>query len=209
MHPKEFKEEKAATGRLTHLCLSNSEIATGVAFGEDDRVTELMRDDRNFCALLYPGPTALNLSRETADGVEVAKLREHLRGKTLVVFVLDGTWALARKMLRLSPALQTLPRVMFTPATPSRYLIKQQPVAGCLATIEAVHELLIALEKARLDVYPDPEQLLRVFAEMQDFQIACARDPQRAGYRRAEYKPPAERKPVSGRSGKRRTRVFQ
>jgi len=38
MHPKEFKQEKAATGRLTHLCLANSEIQMGSAF--DERVKE-------------------------------------------------------------------------------------------------------------------------------------------------------------------------
>ena len=30
MHPKEFKREKAGTGRLTQLSLSNSEIQVGV-----------------------------------------------------------------------------------------------------------------------------------------------------------------------------------
>ena len=34
MHPKEFKQEKAATGRLTHLCLTNSEIQMGIAFDD-------------------------------------------------------------------------------------------------------------------------------------------------------------------------------
>ena len=34
MHPKEFKQEKAGTGRLTHLCLKNSEILVGVGFDE-------------------------------------------------------------------------------------------------------------------------------------------------------------------------------
>ena len=30
MHPKEFKQEKAATGRLTHLCLVRSEVHKGI-----------------------------------------------------------------------------------------------------------------------------------------------------------------------------------
>src|SRR5204863_7017150 len=30
MHPKEYKQETAVTGRLTHLCLSNSELHVGV-----------------------------------------------------------------------------------------------------------------------------------------------------------------------------------
>ena len=35
MHPKEYKREKASTGRLTHLCLARSRILTGVGFDED------------------------------------------------------------------------------------------------------------------------------------------------------------------------------
>src|SRR3954467_6609099 len=62
MHPKEFKQEKAATGRLTHLCLSNSEVHVGVAFDENESVRTLLGDARNFCVLLYPGETARNLS---------------------------------------------------------------------------------------------------------------------------------------------------
>jgi DTW domain-containing protein YfiP len=112
-------------------------------------------------------------------------------------------------MLRLSPSLQRLPRIMFTPSAPSRYLIKQQPHAGCLSTLEATHELLLALERAGLDDYPLPEQLLGIFQRMQDFQMRCAADPARGGYRRSAYSQPDDRTAPRGRSGARRTRVFQ
>ena len=36
-HPKEFKQEKAGTGRLTHLCLANSEVHMGVGFDDQKR----------------------------------------------------------------------------------------------------------------------------------------------------------------------------
>ena len=61
MHPKEFKHEKAATGRLTHLCLSNSFVQVGVDFDADEAVRAVMDDARNFPVLLYPGPMARNL----------------------------------------------------------------------------------------------------------------------------------------------------
>ena len=44
MHPKEFKKEKAATGRLTHLCLANSEIFMGIAFDAHEQVQALLHD---------------------------------------------------------------------------------------------------------------------------------------------------------------------
>ena len=207
MHPKEFKQEKAATGRLTHLCLANSALHMGVGFDEHDDVQAILRDPRCFPVLLYPGPDALNLSVPGA-GTQLPAFTSQPDGRQLVIFVLDATWALGRKMLRLSPSLQRLPRVMFTPTAPSRYVIKQQPHPACLSTLEATHELLVALERAGLDHYPLPEQLLGLFQRMQDFQLRCAADPGRGGYRRSAYSPPAERKPPSGRSGARRAKVF-
>ncbi len=189
MHPKEFKQEKAATGRLTHLCLPNSEIVMGVGFDGHEGVAALIDDPANFPVLLYPGETARNLSRGELATAE-------LGDRQLVIFLLDATWSCARKMLRLSPRLQTLPRIMFTPSAPSRYLIKQQPQDGCLSTLEAVHETLLALARSQLDHYAQPEQLLGLFQRMQEYQLQCARDPNRAGYRRRPYKAPAEREPA-------------
>lgn len=201
MHPKEFKREKANTGRLTHLCLPNSEIHMGIAFDEHPAVQALISDPTNLAVLLYPGPTARNLSKGDLTAAD-------LQGRRLVVLLLDSTWAGARKMLRLSPSLQRLPRIMFNASLKSRYVIKQQPQEGCLSTLEATHELLLALERTGLDRYPLAEQLLNVFARMQDFQIKCAKDPARAGYRRRAYKAPEERKAPEGRSGARRTRYL-
>jgi len=234
MSPKEFKEEKAGTGRLTHLCLPNSELRMGQGFEQDEAVQALLADPANHCVLLYPGVTALNLTeagsstddccgnpgvgrlacavaeeqgssvakpmddragRVEQSGSELVALRSQLESRRLVVFLLDATWGGARKLLRLSPGLQRLPRIMFTPTSPSRYIIKQQPQEGCLSTLEAVHELLLVLARTGLDDYPDSEQLLTLFQRMQDFQMKCAADPARPGYRRQPYSDPATRKP--------------
>ncbi|MDR0901631.1 MAG: DTW domain-containing protein, partial [Opitutaceae bacterium] len=176
MHPKEFKREKAGTGRLTHLCLADSEIHMGIGFDGHAAVQALINDPRNFPVLLYPGESAINLS-----GPAPALTPGALAGRRLVVFLLDATWSCARAMLRLSPSLQRLRRVMFTPSAPSRFVIKQQPQAGCLSTLEAAHELLLALERAGLDAYPQPGQLPGLFQRMQDHQIRCASDPALGG----------------------------
>src|SRR2546428_573910 len=62
----------------------------------------------------------------------------------------------------------------------------------------------LCLEQASLDRYPLPEQLLGLFHRMQDFQIRCAADPTRGGYRRQPYSQPSERVTSRGRSGSRR-----
>jgi DTW domain-containing protein YfiP len=202
MHPKEFKQEKAGTGRLTHLCLKNSEILVGVGFDEVGDVQALIHDPRNYAVLLYPGIEARNLSLGDLPAAELA-------GRRLLVFILDATWSGARKMLKLSPSLQRLPRVMFTPTSVSRFVIKQQPQEGCLSTLEATHELLGALEKSGLDRYLLPDQLLGLFQRMQDYQIRCACDPDKAGYRRKPYSEPGGRRAPQGHSGTRRTNYLK
>jgi len=212
VHPKEFKQEKAATGRLTHLCLAQSEMHMGIVFDEHEAVQALINDPNNRCVLLHPGREALDLSAlgKSAEADEkIAALKHELHDRRLVVFIVDATWALGRKMLRLSPGLQRLPRIMFSATTPSRYAIKHQPHPGCLSTLEPTHELLTVLEHAGLDRYPLPDQLLGLFQRMQDFQIQCAADLARGGYRRRPYKPTADRIAFRGRSATRRERMFQ
>lgn len=203
MHPYEFKRIKANTGRLTHLCLADSELHIGESFDGHEAVQSLINDPGNYPVLLYPGREAINLSAahgtgsgtggasETEDpgaGSALQALRAQLASRRLVVFLLDATWRLVRPMLRLSTSLQRLPRVMFTNAAPSRYLIKRQPEPGCLSTLEATHELLVALDRAGLDRYPLPEQMLALFMRMQEFQIARTAENRRLGIRRHALK---------------------
>jgi DTW domain-containing protein YfiP len=202
MHPKEYKQEKAATGRLTHLALVDSEIHVGVGFDENKAVLALIRDPGLYPVLLYPGKAALNLSTGRL-------LPSDLGGRRLTVFLLDATWSLGRKMLRLSSCLRGLPRIMFVPESPSRYLIKQQPHDCCLSTLEATHETLVALERLGLERYPQPTQLIELFHRMQDFQMRCATDPGLPGYRRRPYSLPSERTLSRGRSGRRRRSIFE
>jgi DTW domain-containing protein YfiP len=187
MHPHEVKKVKCGTGRLAALSFEDAEIIVGVGFDEDPRVTALLSDPAYAPMLLYPGPSSRDLSRG-----ELAK--EDLGGRRLLVFLVDATWPLAKKMLRESPKLQVLPRLMFTPTARSRWLIKRQPDDLCLSTLEAVHELMLALERARLDSYERPEQLLAAFMAMQEYQLACAADPEKTSYRKQPYRGVAPKK---------------
>ena len=191
MHPYEFKRVKANTGRLTHLCLRDSELHLGVSFDEHEAVQALIHDPKNFPVLLYPGRDAIDLSTVPQDGAQLSNLSAQLETRRLVVFLLDATWRLVRPMLRTSFSLQRLPRIMFSHAAPSRFVIKRQPEAGCLSTLEASHELLVALDRLGLDAYTQPEQLLGLFQRMQDFQIRCTAENALRGDRRRGHRPPA------------------
>jgi tRNA-uridine aminocarboxypropyltransferase len=161
MHPKEYRHQKCTTGRLLCLHLDNSEIIPGVCFEDNSRVRQLANDPGNYPVLLYPGKDALSIGDIPAAA---------LRGRRLVVFLIDGTWHCARKIVRESPSLLRLPRLMIQPDSPSRFTIKRQPAAWCLSTIEAAHELLLRLEAEGMDAYPDKGRLLAAFNAMQDFQ---------------------------------------
>ena len=113
MHPYEHKRVKANTGRLTHLCLRDSELHLGIGFDDHERVQALINDPQNYPVLLYPGRGSRDLSKgELPLG--------DLGGRRLVVFLLDATWRLVRPMFRTSLSLQWLPRIMFSNAAPSR-----------------------------------------------------------------------------------------
>jgi DTW domain-containing protein YfiP len=201
MHPYEHKRVRANTGRLTHLCLANSELHLGIGFDGHEAVQALITDPRNFPVLLYPGRESRDLSKGELPAADLA-------GRRLVVFLLDATWRLVRPMFRTSLSLQRLPRIMFSNAAPSRYTIKRQPEPGCLSTLEATHELLVVLERSGLDAYPQSEQLLGLFQRMQDFQIRRAAENALLGTGRRDRRNPLERAAVSSPAVLKRRRIF-
>ncbi len=201
LHPDEFKRAKAATGRLTHLCLADSELHMGIGFDAHEAVQELINDPQNFPVLLYPTRDARDLSKGELHASDCG-------GRRLVVFLLDGTWRLVRHMWRDSATLRRLPRIMFSNAAPSRYVIKRQPEPGCLSTLEATHELLLALDRSGLDRYPLPEQLLGLFQRMQNLQLGFAAEAARLGISRHGQRPSSPRPPLPARTGPKRRRIF-
>ena len=168
MHPKEYRKQKTGTGRMACLHLANSELLPGIAFDSHPRVRELVDSPDNYPVLLYPSPGATDLSE---GGPAVAGLAARLGNRRLVVFLVDSTWACSHSVLRESPGIARLPRLMFRAEEKSRWIIKRQPKDYCLSTIEAIHELLRALETAGLDSYPDKARLLAAFAAMQEYQL--------------------------------------
>lgn len=175
MHDKEWRREKCATGRLACLHLANSRIIPGLCFGGNPEVQELLSDPDYSPFLLYPGKEALVLDSNAEGGIAEGSGPIGMpAGKRPLVFILDATWSCSRTMARMNPELLALPRLMFRPASPSRFTIKRQPESFCLSTLEAIHELLLALEKAGIDAYPDKNRLLDSFKAMQDFQIESA-----------------------------------
>jgi DTW domain-containing protein YfiP len=187
----EFKKEKNATGRLSHLCLENSQIITGIDFNQSESVKNLLSDPSNFCTLLYPGSDSKDISQ--------GDFRTNFeRDRKWIVFILDGTWPCAKKMMKLSTCLHSIPKISFSNGRKSIFAIKHQPNEMCLSTIESVHQLLIDAEKVGLENIGEAKNnLMEVFQAMINFQIKCASDPTIPSYKKFKkaYKLPTERVP--------------
>ncbi|WP_299252384.1 tRNA-uridine aminocarboxypropyltransferase [uncultured Lacinutrix sp.] len=145
MHPKEYKKEKNGTGHITNLQLENSEIIVGVDFTNNNRVNKILAQESSPSFLLYPGKDNFNLSMRKSSEMN------SFMGSNPNIFLIDGTWPCARKMLKLSKNLQKLERVSFDNKIKSKFIIKQQPESLCLSTIESVYTVLNLLKKGDLE----------------------------------------------------------
>lgn len=175
MHTKEAHKQRTGTARLANLCLANAELIVGTDFTHDERVNSLIGDTAYSPFLLYPGPKALNfktLGDEALAG-----------GKTLLVFVVDGTWRGAKKVLNRSPNIRALPRLSFGRSYVSQYKIKKQPMEHCVSTIEAIHYLCLEAEEAGYEkLHGQNGILMAIFKKLVDTQL----DYQRGKGRRRE-----------------------
>lgn len=190
IHPMEAKKEKMGTGRITHAYLDNSKLITGIDFTNNSEVNELIKN--NLCYVMYPGDEAINVS---SGNVEI--LKKQLEEKKIVIFLIDGTWPCAKKMMKLSTNLHHLPRISFDVTEESIFQIKEQPSKFCLSTIESVHLFLSECERRHLiSLEGKHHQMLTTFKTMIDFQVKCANDPTLDSYRRKKsgFSNPKERR---------------
>ena len=176
MHPKEYKKEKNGTGRMTKLQLENSEIIVGVDFTNNNRVNEILAKEKSSSFLLYPGKENFNLSIRKSSEIN------SFMGTNPHIFLLDGTWPCARKMLKLSKNLQQLKRVSFDNKIKSKFIIKQQPESLCLSTIESVYTVINLLKEGDLEQC-ETKDFLIPFEKMIEYQIECTLNPDNKSYR--------------------------
>jgi len=176
MHPKEYKKEKNGTGHMTGLQLKNSEIIVDVDFTNHRRVNEILNDENSSSFLMYPGKESFNLSLENGEATT------SFLGKKPNIFILDGTWPCARKMLKLSKNLRALKKVSFDNEIKSKFVIKQQPQALCLSTIESVYTVINILNESGYEDC-DTKDFLLPFEKMIDSQVHYILNPNPNGYR--------------------------
>ncbi len=176
-HPRE-RDVAINTARIAALCLPRCELVTAVHFDADPTVRAALNVPSHPAVLLYPGPRSKDLREEPPEG-------------PVTLVVLDGTWSQAGVLLRENPFLAALPQYRLAPARPSNYRIRREPAEHCVATIEALAEVLGVLER-------DPERmrgLLKPFEAMVDAQIAYASSLAGGGARHAIAREKARERP--------------
>jgi len=167
MHPKEAFHQRTGTGRITALALKDSEILVGVDFSENKKLNKLLEDEAYYPVILYPGKDA-----DTADS---PLLKQKLGNKMLLVIVVDATWPLAAKIVRLSKNIKTLPKLSFRKGYLSQFKFKHEPQEECLSTIESCYYLIKELQEAKIAGQCDIESMLIAFNRMVDHQLESER----------------------------------
>jgi DTW domain-containing protein YfiP len=153
-HPRE-EFHPLNTARVAERCLTHAEVLRGDVQDLDAAFRRLELPERT--ALLYP----------SRDAVDVGELSPAERPECIVV--IDGTWNQARVLNRRMAALAALPRVRFTPPSPSEYRIRREPRADYLSTVESIALMLESLEPEGFDV----ERLRATFRTMIDRNVVA------------------------------------
>ncbi|MFE8600954.1 tRNA-uridine aminocarboxypropyltransferase [Archangium violaceum] len=180
-HPRE-RRVAIGTARMAHLSLTNSELHVGVDFSGHARLEALAAHPERV-AVLFPGEEAIPLEEARLNPPE-----------TLIV--VDGTWPLARKLVKTNPLLAGLPRIGFVPRRPSNYRIRAEPAEHCVSTIEAVVEVLGALEgnQERFDTLLNPfEFMVDTQLDRQDSRT----EPPRRRIFKSAWQPPLELRTIA------------
>lgn len=170
-HPIEVRR-RIATGRMSFLSLKDAKLISGHDYTHNAELNRILHDPSLQCVMLYPGRFSTNLSEMSLSQRQAIVPQN----KKLCVLVIDGTWATAKKMVNLSQNLKSLPRVCFTPLTPSNFRVRQQPRPECYSTIEAIHHTIELMGDAcEFDVQSRAHDcLLSVFDQMVNRQIELA-----------------------------------
>jgi len=177
MHPMEAKRQRLGTGRLMKASIKGTSLFYDVNMDIDDNFQKSLNDPNKFNVLLYPA--------ENPEFIDGDKIPDSWKGplqiekRALTLNLIDATWPMAKKMMRLSKTLQKMPKVSFCGDYQSRFTIKHQPNKKCLSTIETAFYCLEGLKKMGLEphLHNQHQGLLKILEHLVKFQVNCEVDP--------------------------------
>lgn len=150
-HPDEQKHP-LNTGRLAVLGLQRAELLVGEVFPQ---LAEIISSAHS-AFLLFPSKDASLLQPLTALPADQSSL----------LIVPDGTWRMARKIVRANPVLSTLPHLELPLGEPSGYRVRKAREPAAVATIEAIVRALSVLDPEQ-----DYQPVLTPFKRLVEQQI--------------------------------------
>jgi len=167
MHPKEFKKVKNNTGFFTHNNLNNSEVFIGIDFSEHNKINEIIQTHQSY--ILYPSDDATILNHTNPKTTN----------KPIAIFLIDATWACAKKIFLESKNLQKLPHLTFQTQKESQYQIKVQPQKNYLSTIESTQVVLELLTQHKIENITNTQlnDFLTPFFKMIEYQKQLINNP--------------------------------
>ena len=159
------------------MLLAAAAGALALVLGTGSRTTGLAAtshcETRTSPTLGYQIDVCITVPSATLSGTVpvTATVTKHSGARSVqrLIFVIDATWGMAKKMVRVSPLLSSLPRIAFEPQKPSNYRFRRQPRPECVSTIEAIHEVIDELDReGAVPVVPSGahSNLLEVFEWM-------------------------------------------
>jgi DTW domain-containing protein YfiP len=172
-HTRE-RQKRIGTGRMAHLCLMQSMLIEGYDFTHCSQVNAILNDPAVKPVILYPGENSLNIGACSPQ----EKQSLFPKNKMLAIFVIDGTWSTAPKILHKSKNLWNLPKICFEPPQPSRYRVRTQPKDFCFSTVEAIHQTVECLKnQTGSEDSRAHDTLLWAFDQMVETQIEYQNNP--------------------------------
>lgn len=142
---------------MAHLSLVGSQLHVGTQFDDVASVRQVFDDPSARPLLLFPDDGAMYPD-------ELVERPTHL-------FIVDGTWSTATKIVRRSRWLNALPKLRLRPPEPGRYRIRREMSDVGMATVEATARALEALS-GRPGAF---DALLAPFELMVESQLAHRR----------------------------------
>jgi DTW domain-containing protein YfiP len=131
LHPNEVNRS-TNTGKLVSSCLNGCTEFVWNRVSPPEALLALISDDNYAPILLFPNHNSSLLSRQTLS----------VLSKPPLFIILDATWQEAKKMVRQSPWLSTLPAMQLQPKRLSTYSLRRNQENGNLCTCETAAELL-------------------------------------------------------------------
>ena len=154
---------------MAHAGLIDSEILTGIDFTKNERLCQLLKDERYYPVLLYPGEDAWNAKKEG--------FKAEIGNKKLLAIIIDSTWFCSKKMIKLSTNIMALPKLSFAESYRSIFTFKKEPSEECVSTIETCYYLIKEMQDAEIvNREVNPECLMTAFKELIKLQIQKEND---------------------------------